>query len=69
MPLLKTSTIESFIKSVSNALQNDEPVRLSGFGTFSTKVRKAREAAKALKEQQKIQEQAKQEATSSGESE
>ena len=35
--------IESFIKNVSLALQNDESVRLSGFGTFSTKVRKARE--------------------------
>ena len=37
------AAIESFIKNVSSALQNDESVRLSGFGTFSTKIRKARE--------------------------
>ena len=37
------AAIESFIKNVSKALQNDENVRLSGFGTFSTKIRKARE--------------------------
>jgi len=37
------AALESLLKNISKALQNDENVRLSGFGTFSTKTRKARE--------------------------
>lgn len=47
--------IEGFIATVMSTLKSDQEVSLSGFGTFSAKLRKARTGVNPQNPSQKIQ--------------